>query len=81
RDGDDFIASISAPPSIGQSNGSVTVRQSTRDRSAEHWGSRIQVPVNVISHDFVKNETSQQIVKANGSVHGSQIKGAWPITW
>ncbi|MDR6856068.1 hypothetical protein [Variovorax guangxiensis] len=39
------------------------------------------VPVNVISHDFVKNETSQQIVKANGSVHGSQIKGAWPLNW
>lgn len=39
------------------------------------------VPVNVISHDFVTNQISQQIVKNNGVVTPGTIKGAWPNNW
>jgi hypothetical protein len=39
------------------------------------------VPVNVISHDFVTNQTSQQIVKANGVVTPTTINGPWPNNW
>ena len=39
------------------------------------------VPVNVISHDFVNPQTSQQIVKVNGQVDDSTITGDWPANW
>ncbi|MEP7281326.1 MAG: hypothetical protein ABI696_05045 [Rubrivivax sp.] len=37
-----------------------------------------RMPVNIVSHDFVNVQTSQEIVKANGSVDARTIKAAWP---
>lgn len=40
-----------------------------------------RMPANVISHDFVNEETSQKIVKANGGKDFDTIKVPWPGNW